>query len=326
MSEGSLIELGPLSGSSASQTEQPSEGQAGLSTGPSGSSGSSSPTEQKPLPFYKTTRGQVAIAAAIFLVLFLLYLTSRPKTNAPSPPVVAPHPPAGFPMVVPSKPSLPVIRTVDTPYGKLTGDVTADTTTIFPAGTIVSIFSPFNNKYLNIVDKSAAITSPNVIELADAVLECTGTDPVKDPKCQWIVRSPNSHERSVRLDNVGYDELYLREFIAPDKRVIFQPGLGIEWGDMWSTTVNFLAPKDPSIGGNTKDVFILGAQVADLKLRQTPSGPITLNASTKYLLGTTKEGSLIDADNVSIAPNSMWRIRIIGNLDGAGKPQIKEQA
>lgn len=204
---------------------------------------STTPSTLKKLWDDKRVKWALAIVT-IVVILFLLY-RMNPKAVPPITPALAYHavPAASKP------PTLPTIRLVKTPYGELTGDVTADTTTIFPHGAVVSIYSPFNKMYLTLSHKDQAVTSPNVVALSSTVLECTSKDPLKDTKAQWIVKPPNKNEKSVRLNNVGSDDLYIREVVNKDDgKTVFQPGLGIEWSDMWATTVNFLDPSDPVLG------------------------------------------------------------------------------
>jgi hypothetical protein len=156
------------------------------------------------------------------------------------------------------------------------------------------------------------------VEAADAVSECTGTTPA-DTKCQWIVRPNAKWEKSVRLDNIGFEELYLREWVKPDGVVVYQPGLGLPWGDMYSTTINFL---NPSIPNASNYVFVLGAEVASMKLAKGPGGGIKLDSHTPYLLGTTKEGTLVSAEKVTADLSSSWKVQIIGHLDSNNKPVI----
>lgn len=238
---------------------------------------------------------------------------SPPATTAP-PAVALPQLP-GIPSI--SNPVLPVIAlqgqgqpsaTARTPFGTLTGDVTTDTSNIFTVDDIVALYSVNAKKYLRFVSIEQGLPNEDSAPEADLVLEATGTDVFKDLSCQWRVRPPHSYKRSVRLENVGNQGEYLREFVrqnpVQDLPVAgWQAGVGLEWSDLWSTTRNFL---DASFT-DTVSVIIIGAKVADLvKIR-------TLDKNTAYTLAARLDGTIIRPDKALASDvSSLWEVRVIG--------------
>ena len=239
-----------------------------------------------------------------------------PKTPLVTHPVTSPITPPATP-TPPNKPS----ETVETFYGNLNGDVVHDTQVIFPVNSVVTLYSPFAEAYLRMIDATKAVQSPDVIPSGQTTVECTSQDPTaKD--AQWIVKpgyvptlsDPKAQQvfetifpKSVRLDCLGYDALYLREIKTVSGPIVFQPGVGEEWANMWSTTVNFVDPSQ--FGSDNSHVIIIGAMIA------AKANVHQVTDEQNLLLGTTKQGSLMSPDHTIPDTYSVWRVQVIGEQD-----------
>jgi hypothetical protein len=213
----------------------------------------------------------------------------------------------GYPM---SRPAAPALPTVQTAYGALTGKPVVDTHKIFPIGSVVTIYSPFSKGYLRMVNDNEGVSPQEHVSVGGAVVQADGKS-ATDLAAQWIVKAPFKYVPSVRLDNAKYDALYLAEAVPKSKggEVRFMPSSGVEWSDFLATTINFV---DTEFESETDKVVVLGVETALL------NDIDEIDRNTHFLMGTDRQGTMMNAVDVGPGPSSAWEVNVVGKVDANG--------